>query len=265
MRRTIVFDLDGTLVDSAADIRDALNRVLAEEGRRPVTLDEARNMIGDGMDKVVERGFEATGSPPSPEALSRHFQRYREVYRTTEVVHTRPYRGVTETLRYLKETGHKLAVCTNKLGDFAVEILDALELDGFFAAVVGADSTPARKPDPAPLRAAIERLGSCVEDAVMVGDGPVDVAVARAAGVPVVAVTYGYARMAPSELGADLLITRFEGLVDALAQLRSPQRSQAALRKGASLTAPLGSPYTVARIAGAAPQARRRRGIVTGA
>ena len=259
MRRTIVFDLDGTLVDSAADIQAALNRVLAEVGRRPVTLDEARDMIGDGMDKVVERGFAATGGAASPAAFARHFRRYREIYRNTDVVHTRPYTGVVETLRHLRESGYRLAVCTNKLCDFAVEILDTLELDGFFGAVVGADSTAARKPDPAPLRAAIERLGGSPGDAVMVGDSPVDVAAARAVGIPVVAVAYGYAHMPPVELGADALITRFKALGDALSHLRAavPARPAGPARsRRASLTGASATPY----IGGLAERRPRRSG-----
>ena len=217
--RAIVFDLDGTLVDSAGDIRRALNRLLAEEGRRPISLAETRSVIGDGVPKVVERGFAKTGPRPDAAALGGLVERFRGLYAAEATRTTRPYPGVIETLARLEAEGHRLALCTNKFVGLAQQILDALGLAGFFRVVIGADSTPARKPDPLPLTTALARLGASPERAVMVGDSAVDVTTARRAGLPVVAVTYGYPRMAPERLGADRLIETFPGLPAALASL----------------------------------------------
>jgi phosphoglycolate phosphatase len=216
----IVFDLDGTLIDSAPDIHLALNRTLAEAGRGEVTLESVKLMIGDGARLLVARGFAATGPALDDGAVEEEYRRFLERYEGPDsVVLTRPYPGVVETLEQLIAAGHCLGLCTNKPHGPTLDVLERLSLARYFAAVMTPEQVSAHKPDPAHLRAVLEALGVAAEEAVMVGDNANDVAVARAAAVPVVAVTYGYPRMAPEALGADLLIDRMAELPEALGRL----------------------------------------------
>ncbi len=218
-RKAIVFDLDGTLIDSAPDLRLALNRVLAARGRRDLGLDEVIGMLGDGAAKLVERAFAATGGLADGEVAAL-IGEFLDAYEGHGAELTRPYPGVRAVLARLREDGYGLAVCTNKPQRPSEEILAELGLDGFFSAVVGGDAVEgARKPDPRHLTAALRALGAAPRDAVMVGDNENDVAVARAAGVPVIAVAFGYAKVPADRLGADLVIDAFEELYDALGRL----------------------------------------------
>jgi phosphoglycolate phosphatase len=220
-RPALVFDLDGTLVDSLPDLAAALNRLLVAEGRRRLALDEVKPMIGDGVAKLVERAVAATGpaSDPALPALIRHFVADYEAH---AVVATRPFPGVPETLADLRAQGYALAVCTNKPYAATIVVLERLRLAGWFEAVVAGDSLAVRKPDARPLLSAIARLQAGPEAAVMVGDNANDIATARGAGVPVVAVAYGYSRDPIRTLGADVVIERFDQLPRALATLAQP-------------------------------------------
>jgi phosphoglycolate phosphatase len=210
-----VFDLDGTLVDSAADLGAALDTLLARHGRARLGLEGTRRLIGNGVPALVAGGFAATGDAaadlPAPdlEALAAEFL---AIYEPDIANATRPYPGVVETLERLQERGLGLAVCTNKATRATQRLLAALDLARFFPVVIGGDTGP-RKPDPAPLLRAIAELGAVPADAVMVGDSEIDVATARAAHVKVIAVAYGYARVAPAELGADLVIDGLPALL----------------------------------------------------
>ncbi len=229
MKRTaIVIDLDGTLVDSVPDLRAALNALLAEEGRPALSVDEVKGMVGDGATKLVERGFAATGAAADADALAALVRRFLGLYEGHAALHTRPYPGVPETLRRLSAEGLRLGICTNKPYAATLEVLEALDLRRFFAVVTGGDSlNEVRKPDPRMLLTTLARMDATPEAAVMVGDNANDVAVAHGAGVPVIAVTYGYPKMPPERLGADLLIDRFDQLPTALARLDSPGRAGA--------------------------------------
>jgi phosphoglycolate phosphatase len=207
----IAFDLDGTLVDTAGDLVGSVNQLLVEEGLPPVAFEDGRRMIGGGVRALVDRVLTADGAPRHDQALDAAVDRYTEIYRGRIALESRPYPGVVETLDRLRAEGARLAVCTNKRTPLAIAVLDALDLTSRFAAVVGADLI-AHKPDPRILQLAIERAGGSDGRALSVGDSMADQATARAAGVPVVGVTYGYvpAPLKPEDF--DALIDRFEDL-----------------------------------------------------
>lgn len=213
----LIFDFDGTLIDSAPDIAEGLNRLLAAQGRPTLSLDAVKGMIGDGAARLVEQAFAATGPVLAPDALAPMTARYLDLYGALPADPACVYPGVVATLDALKAAGHRLGLCTNKPAGISHDLLGALGLAGFFDAVAGGDTTRHRKPHPDPLVWVQERLGG--GGAVMVGDNANDVAAARGAGVPVVAVAYGYPRMPVAALGADAVIDRFQDLPLALAGL----------------------------------------------
>lgn len=218
--KAVVFDLDGTLIDSAPDLAAALNRLLAREGFPSIRLAEVHTMIGDGVAALVERGFAAHGRALSAGELESLSARFVADYEPNSSVETRPFPGAIEALRALRAAGFALGVCTNKPEAATRSILAAFGMDPFIAAAVGGDTLPGtKKPEPATLRETLRRLGAEAGQAIAVGDSPNDIAAARAAGVPIVAVTFGYSRVPPAELGADRLIGRFADLGMALAEV----------------------------------------------
>lgn len=222
--RAVVFDLDGTLIDSGPDLARLLNIVLAEYGRSEVGLERVRGFVGDGIARLVERGFEATGGSTETERRAAT-DRFLGLYEAEPARLTRPYPGVAATLQRLGDDGRRLAVCTNKAERVTHAVLRALELDRYFGAVVGGDSLAVRKPDPAPLRAAIERVGAEAGSSVMVGDNEHDAATAKAAGVSCVLVTYGYARAPLASLPAAALVDRFDELPAVIDRLAAQSRA----------------------------------------
>ncbi|MDA0664175.1 MAG: phosphoglycolate phosphatase [Proteobacteria bacterium] len=215
--KTLVFDLDGTLVHSAPDLHAALNLTLADAGRPAVTLDQVTRMIGDGVAMLVSRGFEASGGPsPDPDGALDWFSTY---YGRDASTLTTLYPGVRETLDRLRDSGHRMAVCTNKPAKPAMAVLEAFGLTEYFAAVAGGDTFPVRKPSPGHLLGTLAMMQSDPEHAVMVGDSPSDVQVALNAAVPVIAVAYGYRRIPAEDMGADILIDTFDQIPDALLKL----------------------------------------------
>jgi phosphoglycolate phosphatase len=215
----IAFDLDGTLVDTAPDLIATLNWLLAEEGVAPLALDEARPFIGRGAKWMIERGFQAAGAPLAPARLQPLFERFIERYNDHIADESRPFPGAVAALETLKAQGAKLAVCTNKLTGLSVSLLDALDLSRLFDAVVGADAAPAAKPDPRHLEAAIAAAGGSKDRAILVGDAFTDAGAARAAGVPLILVSFGYTETPATELAPDILIDHFDELPDACARL----------------------------------------------
>jgi phosphoglycolate phosphatase len=226
----LLFDLDGTLVHSVPDLRAALNVLLSEDGRRPLSDDAVAFMVGNGVRKLVERGYRATGAALSGAALDAGVARFMAVYGAAPAALSHLFPGVAETLEHLRGAGHVMAVCTNKPVGPARALLAAMGLDGVFGAVVGGGSTPYLKPHPAPLRAALNAIGARPEEAVFVGDSLNDTEAARAAGLPVICVTFGYRRCAVEELAADALIDAFTDLPAALAGLRGGPSSPGTLR-----------------------------------
>ena len=214
--RAAIFDLDGTLIHSLPDLTAAINHILAEEGREPVTEAELGPMVGDGAHTLVERAFAARGGLPGPE-VGPYLERFLAFYERHATVLTRPFPHVVETLARLKSKGILLAVCTNKPTAASHEILRALDLDHFFAVVVGGDDTPALKPNPAHIDTVLDRLGVARDEAVMVGDSVNDVLAAKGASVPCIVVAFGYSRTPVAELGADLVADGFRIVGDAIA------------------------------------------------
>lgn len=206
----VLFDLDGTLVDSLPDMTWAMNRMLAEIGRVPTELASMRSWVGDGAAVLVERALAATGGMPADPTVA--VRRFLAFYRMHAAVDTRPFPGVVEALSALREAGHPLGVCTNKPNDLSRLLLDALDMSRFFSAIVGGDGVPERKPHPGHILATISEMGMEGRKVLMVGDSPNDVAAAKAAGVPVAVVAFGYAQVPAGELGADLVISDFADL-----------------------------------------------------
>ncbi|MEI8396014.1 MAG: phosphoglycolate phosphatase [Rhodospirillaceae bacterium] len=212
----LVFDLDGTLIDSVGDIAGALGLLLTEFGRRRLSEAEVRGMVGDGATELVRRAFTATGPDLPAEAVKAAVVRYQDIYAEHPVSSDCLYPGVVETLTVLAEAGAVMGLCTNKPERITRTLLEALDLGRFFRAVLGADVLPERKPDPAPVLRVVEWLGVRPNQAVMVGDSRNDVLAGRAAGLKTVLVSYGYTRIPARELGADAVIDRFADLPRAL-------------------------------------------------
>jgi phosphoglycolate phosphatase len=214
--RTIAFDLDGTLADTAPDIAAGINRMLAALGREALPQDTIRDLVGHGARSLVQRVLAATGDAPAA-LIDRGLLLYLDFYAQHVCVGTRPYPGVEQALDDLAAAGGSLALCTNKVAGLTHALIDALGWQGKFSSVVGGDTLPTRKPDPAMLHEAIARAGG--GPAVYVGDSITDADTARAAGVPFIAVSFGFSDRPIEELGADLVIDAFADLPAALRQL----------------------------------------------
>ena len=208
---TIAFDLDGTLVDTVGDLIGSMNQLLAEQKLSSFTLEAGRRLIGHGVSAAVARALAEKGVALDGEPLAAVVDRFTEIYRGRIAQESRVFEGVPETLGRLAAAGARLAVCTNKRTALSVQLLDALGLTDCFAAVVGGDLV-AQKPDPRLLRYTIEQAGGTMDRALFVGDSMVDQATARAAGLPVVGVTFGYVDQPLKADDFDALIDRFEEL-----------------------------------------------------
>jgi phosphoglycolate phosphatase len=212
----VVFDLDGTLLDTAPDLAAALNRALAAVGRRPLSLGEVKPMIGDGVERLIERASAATGGPLPPDDHVRTVDRYRAAMLDAPVPSVFPgARGVLESLR---EAHVRIAVCTNKPNAAAREVLSRAGLADLLDTIVGADVAPL-KPDPTMVREALLTLDVGTGNAVLVGDSEVDVATARAASLPVVLLGHGYVRGRLVEAGADATTNGFATLLPTLTSI----------------------------------------------
>ncbi|MES1158588.1 MAG: phosphoglycolate phosphatase [Terricaulis silvestris] len=221
---TIVFDLDGTLVDSAPDLARALNETLDLEGLPPMSVPTVRRLVGQGARALIERAASRAGAHFSAEKLDQLTEAYVDNYRRDIASGSSIYPDAPDALAELAGSGALLSVCTNKRTDLAVRLLEALDLAGMFAAIVGADAAPNRKPHADHYRAAVERAGGVVRRSMMVGDTATDVAAAKAAGAPVALVRFGYAEDEVERLGADALVDRYSDLVSTCRRLL-PARS----------------------------------------
>ncbi len=220
MRGTLVLDLDGTLVDSVPDLASALNRLMATRGLAPFAAPEVALMVGDGARVLVERAFAARGGVADEAAQSA----FLVDYTANAAVATRPFDGADETLRRMADAGWQFAICTNKPVAATSELLTALGLAPWFAAVGGGDSFPTRKPDPAHLLATLAAAGATPETAVMVGDHANDVRAAAGAGVPCIFAGWGYGPRSMAS-GAAAVAERFAdvpALAEALLDRRAP-------------------------------------------
>jgi len=216
---TIAFDLDGTLVDTAPDLVATLNLLLAQEGVPALPMDDARQLIGHGARRLIERGFEVQGRVIPDEQMDGLFLRFIDHYQDHSADLSRPFAGVAESLTALKAAGARLSVCTNKLTGLSIPILEKLDLARFFDSVIGADSAPAPKPDKRHLIHAVETAGGRIDRAVMVGDAAPDAGAARAAGVPLVLVSFGYTEIPAAQLDPDILIDHYDQLMESCVTL----------------------------------------------
>lgn len=215
----IAFDLDGTLVDTAPDLLDTLDLVLREQGVAPVDRDLSRTMIGAGARALIVRALEQAGVVPTPADMDAMMRRFLDHYAAHIADGSRPFPGLIAALDRLSANGARLAVCTNKTERLARLLLDKLDLTARFAAITGADTYARSKPDPLPLHATIAACGGQVTRSVMVGDSATDVATAKAAGVPSIAVTFGYTEIPAARLGADRLISHYDQIDEAVEAL----------------------------------------------
>lgn len=223
---TILFDLDGTLVDSAPDLIGTLNRMLALKRLPPVPLSSARHLVGHGARALLRHGFQEAGSVWDETGEPELFDRFIEDYMAHIADGSRPFPGVIEALDALAERGAVLVVATNKRTDLSLTLLDALDLTRRFALVAGPDRVSARKPDAAHILDALKIVGGDPARAVMVGDASTDTGGARAAGVPSILCTFGYNDRPPEELGADCMLDDWSGFDTALAAAQSWIRSR---------------------------------------
>jgi phosphoglycolate phosphatase len=217
----VAFDLDGTLADTAPDLTAALNHALGAMGRPAVPAEDVRHMVGHGARALLQKGLAATGG--MTEALvDQGFPIFMDHYVAHIADHTRAFPGIEAALDALAARGVKLAVCTNKLEGLARQLVDALGWGDRFAAIVGGDTLPVRKPDPAPLFEAIARAGGGQIGNMRpayVGDSITDTDTGRNAGIPTVAVTFGFSDRPPEQLGATALIDHFDELIPTLERL----------------------------------------------
>jgi phosphoglycolate phosphatase len=213
---TIVFDLDGTLVDTAPDLIDTLNRLFAGEGLPPIAFETGRNLIGGGVKRLIESALAVDGRAADAAEIDRLFNVYLPLYAHHIADRSRPFPGAIGALDALAARGYRLAVCTNKLEWLSLRLLDTLGLTARFAAICGQDTYGIQKPDPRVLRMTIAAAGGDAGRAVMVGDSATDIATARAAGMPVIAVDFGYTEIPVAQLGPDRIISHFDALADAV-------------------------------------------------
>ncbi|HTV37089.1 MAG TPA: phosphoglycolate phosphatase [Xanthobacteraceae bacterium] len=216
---TIVFDLDGTLIDTAPDLIDTLNFILAREGLPAVPFALARDMIGGGAKGMIKRALDEEGRELADSDFERLYAEFIAHYAAHIADRSRPFPQLEATLGQLAAAGHRLAVCTNKLEWLSKRLLDTLHLTDRFAAICGQDTFGMQKPDPEVFRLTVRRAGGEPERAIMVGDSKTDVHTARAARVPVVAVDFGYSDVPIATLKPDRLISSFADLPRAVVEL----------------------------------------------
>jgi len=220
---TVVFDLDGTLIDTAPDLIETLNVVFTRDGLPPLDYTAARNMIGGGARRMIESALEFEGRVLADNLVDRMFADFIAYYAAHIADRSQPFPGLGAALDRLAERGCRFAVCTNKLEGLSRLLLEALGLTRRFAAICGQDTFGMQKPDPEILRRTIQAAGGTLQRAVMVGDSGIDIATARAAGVPIVAVDFGYSEAPIRELRSDRLISHFNELADAVFALARPE------------------------------------------
>ncbi len=217
MARTLLLDLDGTLVDTAPDLAGSLNRLMVSRGLAEFSPRETESMIGDGVTVLVGRAFAARGGTPDEQAMADFSRDYGAHFADS----SRAYPGVPEFLRDRVAEGWRLAVCTNKTEAVARKLLESLDLMSLLSAIGGGDSFPVRKPDPAHLLATLRLAGGDPADAVMVGDHANDVHAAHGAGVKAVFVTWGYGPIAMAA-GAEAIAHDLPALLEAIERLVPP-------------------------------------------
>jgi phosphoglycolate phosphatase len=210
----IAFDLDGTLVDTAPDLHRALNQVMLEEKLPETSLTDVRTFVGQGAKVLIRRAAAAHARAYDDARLDELTERFIEVYASDIARFSTVFAGVEETLTVLAAAGARLSVCTNKRTGLSNQLLDAVGLSKHFSAVIGADSVARKKPDPGHFLAAVGAVGGDPGRSLMVGDSISDVGAARAAGAPVVLVSFGYTETPAHDLGADAVFSHYRDLPD---------------------------------------------------
>jgi phosphoglycolate phosphatase len=213
---TIVFDLDGTLIDTAPDLTAATNHALASTGLQPISIAELRPFIGHGAKAMIDAGLRMHEKTLTEAELAQLYSRFLAFYADNVAVASRPFEDIPELLEELQGGGARLAVCTNKLEGLSKLLLRALGLDSRFAVIAGRDTFDVFKPAPGHLTRTIETAGGRVERAVMVGDSEVDIATAAAAQVPSIAVTFGYTTVPVRSLNPGAAIDHYREFMPAL-------------------------------------------------
>jgi len=216
---TVIYDLDGTLIDSAKDMQVAVSRVLADHGLPPVTEDDVRLFMGQGSKVTMAKAFAKYGKPLDDDTLSAVTREFVRYYEADPVSHTQAFAGVSDVVARFDRLGLRQGVCTNKFERPSRMILEHLKLMPPIADLAGADTFPVRKPDPRHILMLVERMGGAPDRAVMVGDSIHDVHAAHGAGLRAVLVSWGYTDRPASELGAEVVIERFDALPQALERL----------------------------------------------
>ncbi len=223
--QTVIFDLDGTLVDTAPDLCASMNHALAMLGRPAVPAADVRHMVGYGARKLIERGLAATGTV-TPELVEAGLPHFLDYYADHIADGSRPFDGVEVALDALSAAGSRLAICTNKPVRLSHMLVEALGWSGRFAANLGFDSVPHAKPDPGHLFATINAAGGVPGTSIFVGDSITDTDTGRAAGIPVIAVSFGFADRPAAELGADMVIDHYDALLPTLAALSKKRTAE---------------------------------------
>jgi 2-phosphoglycolate phosphatase, prokaryotic len=216
---TVIYDLDGTLIDSAKDMQVAVSRVLADHGLPPVSEDDVRIFMGQGSKVTMAKAFAKYGKPLDDDKLSAVTREFVRYYEADPVSHTQAFAGVSDVVARFARLGLKQGVCTNKFERPSRMILEHLKLMPPISDLAGADTFPVRKPDPRHILMLVERMGGTPGRSVMVGDSIHDVHAAHGAGLPAVLVSWGYTATPARELGAEAVIERFDALPQALEQL----------------------------------------------
>ncbi len=226
---TVIFDLDGTLVDSAPDLTTALNATLGTLDLAPISDGEVRHMVGHGARKLIERGLEAHARPMDSAGVDKLCDIFIDYYADHVADRSRPFPGVVATLQWLKARGVKLGVCTNKPEGLAKQLIRTLDLDQFFPAraILGGDSLKVKKPDGRHIIATVEALDGDLDRSVMVGDSAPDRNAARDAGIPAVLVSFGYTPVAAALLEPEAVIDHFTELPAALTRVLDRHRARA--------------------------------------
>ena len=217
--RAIIWDLDGTLVESAPDIATALNILLNEQGMSGYPIPAVRKMIGGGVAKLIERAYRLSGESIGPARLDALVPRFMEVYSDCATASTKLVPHARKALSHFYNTGVRQGLCTNKPEAVTRQILGALDISGYFASVVGGDSTQEKKPHPLPLITCLEELATSPEDALMIGDSGADVGAARAANITVIVVPDGYTEAPAETLGADFVLKELASLPETIHQM----------------------------------------------
>ncbi len=220
--RAVIFDLDGTLVDTAPDLMRATNHVLESLGRRAIGMDEVRVFVGHGARALLTRGLAATGGLPETYDFEPDYRRFVDYYALNIAGGSVPFPGLIALLERLKADGFGLGVCTNKLEGLSVQLLEALDMLKYFGSVIGPDTLGIAKPDARPFHEAVARLGLTSPKAIMVGDSETDILTARNAGVPFIGVPFGYTPRPLQDYGPDRMIAHFDEAYGVIMDLFGP-------------------------------------------